>query len=398
MTTAYFDNIEDTIIRVLASAKDRIMVAVAWFTNQNLFNALAYALEHHVSVSIVTLDDILNRNEFGLNFGQLADNGAKIRFCKNKLSTMHNKFCVVDDKVITGSYNWTYHANQNFENILITDEMDVVDAYHKQFQALFKTAKPIPLPYSSLSWTEIQEDDFTELRRLVFRDVKSKGDSNTDIRIEKLKRLNEVYKTGDIQLLQAANAAPIYPSHTSIKDVLLKNPSVFELCLWKEAIFGYEPEQNFGHNHFRKWMFIPTKFGIDNDKDYLQGRLYPYQTHGKISLMSLSRCINIIINDSSFILKIRHYIKENDEFDGLSLPDTIPEDLLCFEYATMLYFPFDSPMYNISQGKYGRYGDPRLIPGIDVLCIAKDRKGTEFYEGWSPQERGVTIMNKYFSH
>ena len=34
---------------------------------------------------------------------------------------MHNKFCVIDySTVITGSYNWSYKAESNFENVIIT--------------------------------------------------------------------------------------------------------------------------------------------------------------------------------------------------------------------------------------------------------------------------------------
>jgi phosphatidylserine/phosphatidylglycerophosphate/cardiolipin synthase-like enzyme len=33
---------------------------------------------------------------------------------------MHNKFCVIDGQaVITGSFNWSYKARQNHENITI---------------------------------------------------------------------------------------------------------------------------------------------------------------------------------------------------------------------------------------------------------------------------------------
>src|SRR5690606_4629403 len=34
---------------------------------------------------------------------------------------MHNKYCVIDyNTVITGSYNWSYKAESNFENVIIT--------------------------------------------------------------------------------------------------------------------------------------------------------------------------------------------------------------------------------------------------------------------------------------
>lgn len=48
---------------------------------------------------------------------------------------MHDKFCVIDfKKVITGSYNWTYKASHNSENILILDDPSVATQYISRFE------------------------------------------------------------------------------------------------------------------------------------------------------------------------------------------------------------------------------------------------------------------------
>lgn len=51
---------------------------------------------------------------------------------------MHHKFCVIDDKIaITGSYNWTYYAEtRNVENIIISDNPEIVNGYASEFQRL----------------------------------------------------------------------------------------------------------------------------------------------------------------------------------------------------------------------------------------------------------------------
>ncbi|MEI6879931.1 MAG: phospholipase D-like domain-containing protein [Bacteroidota bacterium] len=52
---------------------------------------------------------------------------------------MHNKFCVIDyNTVITGSYNWSYKAESNFENIIINSN-DTILA--EQFIAEFNQIK-----------------------------------------------------------------------------------------------------------------------------------------------------------------------------------------------------------------------------------------------------------------
>ena len=54
---------------------------------------------------------------------------------------MHNKFCVIDtDTVINGSYNWSYKAEKNHENILITKGDSVLA---KQFIKQFKKIRNI---------------------------------------------------------------------------------------------------------------------------------------------------------------------------------------------------------------------------------------------------------------
>ena len=51
---------------------------------------------------------------------------------------MHNKFCLIDnDTVITGSYNWTFGARYNEENILIIkNEKDVFSKFANQFEKI----------------------------------------------------------------------------------------------------------------------------------------------------------------------------------------------------------------------------------------------------------------------
>ena len=54
------------------------------------------------------------------DFQKFIDIGGHFYFSDTR-NPMHNKFCVIDNKVlINGSYNWTYYAeDRNRENILI---------------------------------------------------------------------------------------------------------------------------------------------------------------------------------------------------------------------------------------------------------------------------------------
>ncbi len=63
---------------------------------------------------------------------------------------MHNKLMILDDQiVITGSYNFSEHAEVNDENTLIMQSPAVAKAYTQYFDALFeqykKNGKPLPV-------------------------------------------------------------------------------------------------------------------------------------------------------------------------------------------------------------------------------------------------------------
>jgi phosphatidylserine/phosphatidylglycerophosphate/cardiolipin synthase-like enzyme len=49
----------------------------------------------------------------------------------------HNKFAVIDGKrVITGSYNWTLKAEQNWENLLFLDCPELAEKYEQEWERI----------------------------------------------------------------------------------------------------------------------------------------------------------------------------------------------------------------------------------------------------------------------
>lgn len=391
MTLSYFEKIEEQITSSISEAKDRVYVAVAWFSNHVIFDELIRALKREVRVKILILDDLLNRNEFGLNFGIIENNGADVRFANSKSGIMHNKFCVIDDKVITGSYNWTYHANKNRENIIIVDEPGVVDSYCEQFEKLFNDGTPISIPYEHLNWIDVKEGDFTEYRRNILRDVMAKNDENKDIRRAKLISLNDAYKSGKPEELAKASSLPIEEHIRTITDVLTSCAHDFELKLWEENITGKPLENVDGHDRLSKWIFLPYEI-VKDRREYIKGQLRTYN-----SLRSFAAGgHDIKIYDSQFIEVIKRYDNKNKSIHWYK---DIPEKILCIEYAQMFFFEFPSPMYNTSQPRTWGNATQGEISAIDVFGIAKEVNGDKvvFYDGWDPQQRGQKIQNKFFS-
>lgn len=135
MEKVLFRNIKNNIIDNLNKANKCIYIAVAWFTNDELFKIILNALDKNIHVELILIDDCINRNEFGLDFKLFINKGGHLFFSTN-VKNMHNKFCIIDNAlIITGSYNWTYYAeNRNWENILISNDGNVVDEYIKEFE------------------------------------------------------------------------------------------------------------------------------------------------------------------------------------------------------------------------------------------------------------------------
>lgn len=61
------------------------------------------------------------------------------RLAGSKGGYMHIKMIIVDDLLMTGSYNWsknaTYKSDENF--LVITDEKEVLEAYPRKFNGLW---------------------------------------------------------------------------------------------------------------------------------------------------------------------------------------------------------------------------------------------------------------------
>ena len=392
MTKICFENIENELSAAISNAEKRILVAVAWFTNSRLFDGLTLALERKVEVEILILNDILNRNEFGLDYGVLSKLGAEVRFAKSDKGTMHNKFCIIDDLVITGSYNWTYHANNNSENILMTDDESVVNGYREEFEKLFNAATPIPQPYERLKWTDVKEGDFSELRRNIFREIIAKNDENRELKRIKLINLDHAYKSGDAEELAIASALTTEQHLRTITDILISRSQDFTYQLWEENIVGKPYDNVEGHVNPGKWFYVP--FEIKEDKYhqfYVDGSLHVYYSKDDI----WSKGLKLRIFDQEFIKVIRLYWKGKDQGDY----EDIPNKVLIVEGAKMYFYKFPSPMFNKSQPGTWKNTMPKTISAINLLGIVKEVDGDNvvFYEGWNPQKRGEKIAKVFFT-
>ena len=116
-TTVHFSNIKSEIIGNLKKATREIKVAIAWLTDEDIIRTLTQKAESGLNVQIVMSESKENYRNTS-KFKDFLRFGGKLHIAAPKF--LHNKFCIIDgNTIINGSYNWTYFAQGNDENILI---------------------------------------------------------------------------------------------------------------------------------------------------------------------------------------------------------------------------------------------------------------------------------------
>lgn len=103
------------------------------FTSEELAEMLIQAKRRGVEIRIY-LDDSMKGGKHS-QASNFVNAGIPVKFDNHK-GLMHNKFVVIDDKVvITGSYNWTKRAeNENDENVIILHDEYIAKLYSEKFK------------------------------------------------------------------------------------------------------------------------------------------------------------------------------------------------------------------------------------------------------------------------
>jgi len=192
-TEAIFESIAERIIQEIGKAKQSVFLAVAWFTNKDLFNELLNRALNGCTIKLIISNDRINRNS-QIDFSQLkVGKSCVYKVGDGESELMHNKFCIIDhNTVITGSYNWSYKAESNYENILITqNDTALAEQFIAEFNRIIEKHFPnepkpefqFPLPKIlkrlEILLNYIILEDIPELRKEANK-LKS-YDFNTDI-------------------------------------------------------------------------------------------------------------------------------------------------------------------------------------------------------------------------
>lgn len=126
----------NAIIYQIQRATKSLQICVFTITDDRISNEIKAAEERGVNIKVIS--DGHKAHDLGSDIFHLAGNGINIRE-DNTPEHMHHKFAIVDgDTLINGSYNWTRSAaDKNEENILITNEPELVRPYIQEFDKLW---------------------------------------------------------------------------------------------------------------------------------------------------------------------------------------------------------------------------------------------------------------------
>lgn len=137
----YFSEIEETVIQGIRNAKYLIWVAVAWFSNETLFNELKAKKEQGIDIRVIISDETQNA-KLRPKLKEMFDLVVVPKFGWNEYNRMHSKFCIIDlDYVMHGSYNWTPTANYNEETLETALDKELVRKFADEFMRMYNERK-----------------------------------------------------------------------------------------------------------------------------------------------------------------------------------------------------------------------------------------------------------------
>jgi phosphatidylserine/phosphatidylglycerophosphate/cardiolipin synthase-like enzyme len=214
MIRAHFKNIRTELLKEISLSQKTLKIAMAWFTNNELFDALIAKCKDKVRVELIIINDSINIKKFGLDFNQFIKEGGILYFGDID-SLMHHKFCIIDNHVlINGSYNWTYWAeSRNNENItVINNEPNILDEFTEEFKKLVSFKSPIKIIDDAMINLKEDENSFFNLKNIRINeyissaiDIGERG--NAERSAEIFKEINDLNPRKVSQIIQSGVAS-----------------------------------------------------------------------------------------------------------------------------------------------------------------------------------------------
>lgn len=136
------DYCQRVIIEEMKQVLSSVDICVYTISDNYITDEIQRCRDRNISIRIITDDEKID--DSGSDIKALARAGIDVHV-DNSPHYMHHKFAIFDNaRVLTGSYNWTRSAAEhNQENILVTDNKQVVSTYKDEFDRLWNCTKPL---------------------------------------------------------------------------------------------------------------------------------------------------------------------------------------------------------------------------------------------------------------
>ena len=347
-----YQKIEQLLSVNIVKTMGNLKIAVAWFTNPNLFTIVLQLLERDIEVELILCNEDINFINPKINYDQFIAANGKL-YVGNPSHLMHNKFCIIDDRyLINGSYNWTLKAEKsNHENVVLTDNLNLVNDFKSYFEYLkTKTdaVAKVNLLKTSSTISEIEKQAELELISKV-EIIKIPAASNP-VKEKHNKELTTALEKAELLYYSMKHEECI----AFCKFILEKNTDVLDLYYWisianwrldnaKEQIKYAQKAINLDNQFYDAYNLLGmgyTKLGeeqnskinydncISNDPDeytYYRNRSIAFQQLQKIPNMPKSLIESHKRNEIADLKKILQIL---NEFEDLTY-----HDMECSSYA-----------------------------------------------------------------
>ncbi|WP_262891523.1 phospholipase D-like domain-containing protein [Adhaeribacter radiodurans] len=286
---------QDILIGELNQAKKSIKAAIAWFTNEHIFNAIINCLNKGIVVELIIRDDYINNSEASLPWIKIINANGRIYFSSNS-HKLHHKYCIIDDvTIITGSYNWTYLAEKvNQENIVIIKEKNLTDSYLSNFKDLKKSSLLVT-DFSQLNKRQIESSPLQE-KNFIEEELKLVEENiveNTISIDNQAERLQSLLKDAEYSYLNKH-----YDEALRYLSLVLKiddhQPLAYELLSWLM----------FRQNNYADQIKYAEKgvelFGDDPEYNNLLGIGYGMLKNQRQSLTNFDKSIKLLPENTTY--------------------------------------------------------------------------------------------------
>ena len=128
--------IKQRIIAEIQKASQNIFLAMAWFTDRDIANAIIAAKKRNITIDIIISSNA--QNETVKQMFKTENISIHAFETGDERGVMHHKFCLIDNRTsINGSYNYSYNAsNNNVENIQVSDDINTYRQLFAEFERL----------------------------------------------------------------------------------------------------------------------------------------------------------------------------------------------------------------------------------------------------------------------